>query len=314
MAHLQAPKRLKWLNPESLLTRLDYLLRETGLGLRRGGWMNWAAISTMTVLLFLFGISLQTSWQIDGLLNQVGSQLEVSVYLKPGVAVAPLRSRVVKLPQVARVEIISKEQAWQELLADMGTVDIADAAADLGGNPLVDELKVKAQTPAAVPKLAKQLTQLPEVDGVQYLEDALSHLQKLGQGLNWVGLTVTTILTVTAISVITTTIRLIVLARRHEIEVMQLVGATTTWIYLPFVLQGVAFGLIGAVIAWSFIAATQRFIAQLLTQQPNFLRFLATGLQLSPLELALLPLVLLGFGAVVGLVGSLVAVRRFAVR
>jgi cell division transport system permease protein len=66
------------------LTKFDYLLRETLLGLRRGGWMNWAAISTVTVLLFLFGISLQASWKLEGLLNQFGSQVEVSVYLDPG--------------------------------------------------------------------------------------------------------------------------------------------------------------------------------------------------------------------------------------
>ncbi len=67
------------------LNKTDYLLRETARGLRRGGWMNWAAISTMTVLLFLFGTSLQVSWQVEGMLNQFGSQLVVSTYLKSGV-------------------------------------------------------------------------------------------------------------------------------------------------------------------------------------------------------------------------------------
>jgi len=294
-----------------LLTRMDYLLRETGLGLRRGGWMNWAAISTVTVLLFLFGLSVQASWQVEGLLNQVGSQVEVAVYLQPGVSATPLRPQVANLPQVAEVEVISKDQAWTELLADLG----AEATAqDLGGNPLVDELKVRAENPAVVPKLAEQLMQMPGVDSVQYLEESLKHLEKLSQGLSWIGFVVTTVLTVTALSVITTTIRLIVMARRCEIEVMQLVGATTTWIYLPFVLQGVVFGLIGAAIAWSFIAATQRFAHHLLAQQPNFMRSLANGLQLSVLELLLVPLILLSFGALVGLVGSLLAVRRFALR
>lgn len=307
-------KQIKTVKIQSLLTRIDYLLRETGLGLQRGGWMNWAAISTATVLLFLFGISLQASWQIEGLLNQVGSQLEVSVYLEPGAPAEPLRSSVAELPQVERVEIISKDQAWTELLADLGTAEMVDVTQDMGGNPLVDELKVKAKTAIAVPPLAQRLTQMPGVDGVQYLDEALKHLENLSQGLSWVGLMVTTVLTVTAISVITTTIRLIVMARRHEIQVMQLVGATTSWIYLPFILQGMAFGLIGAAIAWSFIAATQRFLSHLLAQQPNFLQFLANGLQPSALELVLLPLSLLSFGSLVGLIGSLLAVHRFALR
>jgi len=296
---------------DPLLTRMDYLLRETGLGLRRGGWMNWAAISTVTVLLFLFGLSLQASWQVEGLLDQVGSQVEVSVYLQPGIPAAPLRQQVANLPQVAEVEVVSKDQAWAELLADLG----AEATTqDLGGNPLVDELKVRAHNPELVPKLAEKIMQMPGVGSVQYLDEALKHLEKLSQGLSWIGVTVTIVLTVTALSVITTTIRLIVMARRYEIEVMQLVGATTTWIYLPFVLQGVAFGLIGGAIAWSFIAATQRFAHHLLLQQPNFMQLLANGLRLSLLELLMVPLILLSFGALVGLVGSLLAVRRFALR
>ncbi len=276
--------------------------------------MNWAAISTVTVLLFLFGISLQASWQVEGLLDQVGSQLEVSVYLEPGVGAESLRPGVAGLPQVDQVEVISKDRAWSELLADLGSAEMVDVSEELGGNPLVDELKVKARTAAEVPKLAQQLSQLPGVEGVQYLDEALKHLESLSQGLRWVGLTVTSVLTVTAISVITTTIRLIVMARRHEIEVMQLVGATTSWIYFPFVCQGIVFGLLGAAIAWSFIATTQRFLAHLLAQQPNFLQFLTNDLQPNVLELMLLPLSLLSFGSLVGLVGSLLAVRRFALR
>ncbi|HEY9846822.1 MAG TPA: permease-like cell division protein FtsX, partial [Candidatus Caenarcaniphilales bacterium] len=247
----------------------------------------------------------------EGLLNQVGSQLEVSVYLKPGVAAETLRADVEKLPQVATVEVVSKEQAWSALLSDLNASEIQGVTQQLGGNPLVDELKVTVQAPVAVPRVAQQLSQLQGVDGVQYLDEALKHLEKLKQGLNWIGFIVTTILTVTAVSVITTTIRLIVTARRQEIEVMQLVGATTSWIFLPFVLQGIAFGLIGAFTAWSFISATQRFVYYLLVQQPNFLQFLINSLQLSLREQILLPLILLGFGALVGVVGSLLAVRRF---
>jgi cell division transport system permease protein len=297
-----------------IFTKLDYLLHETGLGLRRGGWMNWAAISTVTVLLFLFGISLQVSWQMEGLLNQVGSQFEVSVYLQPGVQATTLRPAILKLPEVAEVEVISKDQAWKELLTDLGAADIVGAAAGLEENPLVDELKVKAHTSAKVPELAQQLAQIQGIDAVQYLNEALKNLAQLNRGLSQISFTVVSLLTLTAIAVITTTIRLIVMARRHEIEVMQLVGATTTWIYLPFILQGLTFGLAGAAIAWSFMTVIQTSVHQLLAQQPNFLPFLVQSLQLSSGQLIWLPLILLGFGSLVGLVGSLFAVRRFAFR
>ena len=296
------------------LTKLDYLLRETLLGLRRGGWMNWAAISTVTVLLFLFGVSLQASWQLEGLLNQFGSQLEVSVYLDTGVQAETLKPIVTAMPGVADTQTVSKEAAWLALVQDLGVSDINGATKQLDGNPLVDQLKVKARSSQDVPLVAQRLAKVEGVDEVQYVDEAVQRVGQLNRGLSWVSFTVTTLLTLTAIAVITTTIRLIVMARKREIEVMQLVGATAIWIYLPFILQGITFGVAGAVLSWGLISSIQHFLNNLLSQQPEFVQFLANGVQISPLRVILLPLILLGFGSSVGVLGSLFAVRRIAVK
>ncbi len=282
------------------------------MGLLRGGWMNWAAVSTVTVLLFLFGLSLQTSWQVEKLLNQFGSQLEVSVYLDSGVSAQTIEPFVIQMPDVVGMQIITKEQAWTKLVKELGIADIEGATQQLGENPLVDEIKVKARNSQSVPILATQLAKLQGVDTVQYVDEAVKRIAQLHQGLNWMTLTITAILTLTAIAVTTTTIRLIVMARRREIEIMQLVGATSAWIYLPFILQGIAFGLFGGAIAWSFISVMQQFTGKLLTNQPEFIQFISNGLQLTVAQVLLLPLILLSFGATVGLMGSLFAVRRFA--
>ncbi|MEB3210675.1 MAG: ABC transporter permease [Leptolyngbyaceae bacterium] len=295
-----------------MLTKADYLLRETFLGLQRGGWMNWAAISTVTVLLFLFGTSLQASWQLEHLLQQFGSQLEVSVYLEPNVSATELQPAIEKLENVTAVRPVSKEEAWADLVRDMGISDIAGATQQLNGNPLVDELKVKAANSEVVPTLADDIRGISGVDDVQYVSEAVQRITQLNKGLNWVSLTITTVLSLTAIAVITTTIRLIVMARRREIEVMQLVGATSMWIYFPFILQGITFGVVGALIAWALIASIQEFLGQVLSQQPDFIQFLADGLKLSPIKSLMLPLALLGLGSSVGLMGSLFAVRRTA--
>ena len=297
-----------------LLTKSDYLLRETFLGLRRGGWMNWAAISTITVLLFLFGISLQSTWQLERLLNQFGSQLEVSAYLQSGFQASDLKPVVEAFPDVVGVTPVTKESAWASLVADLGMSEIAGATDQLKGNPLVDELKVKARDSEAVPAIAAQLKQLDGIDEVRYVDEAVTRLAQLNDGLKWTSLFVITILTMTATAVITTTIRLIVLARKREIEVMQLVGATRVWIYLPFILQGAVFGLAGATVAWGLLLAIQRFLTELATQQADFIQFVVEGLRLTPQQLILLPAALLGLGTLVGLIGSLLAVRKFSLR
>lgn len=276
--------------------------------------MNWAAVSTVTVLLFLFGMSLQASWRLEGLLTQFGTPVEVSVYLDPGAPIEKVMPLVTQLPNVTDVKKISKEQAWASLVQELGLSDIEGATEQLEGNPLVDELKVKARNSHDIPKLAKQLAEIPGVDEVQYMDEILQRMQQLNKGLSWVSFTITSVLSLTAVAVIMTTIRLIVMARRREIEIMQLVGATTAWIYLPFILQGIAFGVVGAAIAWLLITSVQRFLANLLATAPDFIQYIAAGTQANPLQLLLLPLLLLSLGGSVGLMGSLFAVRRFAAR
>ncbi|MDJ0704029.1 MAG: ABC transporter permease [Leptolyngbyaceae cyanobacterium MO_188.B28] len=296
------------------LTKADYLLRETLLGLQRGGWMNWAAVSTMTVLLFLFGISLQSTWQLESLLNQFGSQLEVSVYLESGIEASSLKPIVEGMSGVASVKTVSKEEAWAALVEDLGISEIRGATEQLSGNPLVDELRVKARNSEVVSDLKVQLETLPGVDEASYLPEAVKRLAQLNDGVRWVSLFIIMILSLTAIAVITTTIRLIVMARRREIEVMQLVGATSVWIYLPFILQGAAFGVVGAAISWGSLISIHHFLNQLAAQQPDFIQFLANGLQLTPSQTLLLPFSLFSLGGTVGLLGSLLAVRKFALR
>lgn len=273
--------------------------------------MNWAAVSTMTVLLFLFGTSLQVSWQVEGMLNQFGSQLVISTYLESGVDADSLTSKVSGLPGVVSVEAVSKEQAWSQLASDLGLSNISNAADQLNGNPLVDELKVKARDAQQVPQLASTLESMPGVDDVLYVSEVIQQLRELNEGLQWAALVVVSLLSMTAIAVVTTTIRLIAIARRQEIEVMQLVGATRSWIYMPFLLQGAVFGIIGAGGSWSLLLAAQQGLKSLSTDsQPAFVEFLANGLQLSSQQWLLLPFSLMLLGSSLGLLGSLLAVKK----
>ncbi len=292
------------------IRKLSYLIQETWRGLRRGGWMNWAAISTVTVLLFLFGMQLTVSWQLDRLLNQFGSQLEISLYLQPETKIETITPLVAQQPEVSEVRLVSKEQAWESLVKELGFSDIQSVTQQLDGNPLVDELKVKAKTPQAVPSLAAKLTQLPGVESIRYRAEAIDRLTQLNQGLGWVSATITSLLTITSIAVIFTTIRLIFISRSKEIEIMQLVGATTTWIYLPFLIQGLVFGLLGSGFALILISLIQATLNNLLVKAPEFLQFITIGLQADAQKPWLLSLILLSFGTIVGLLGSFLAIRR----
>jgi cell division transport system permease protein len=299
-------------NISRLLTKLEYLLQETILGLKRGGWMNWAAVSTVAVLLFLFGASLQVSWQLEGLLGQMGSQLEISVYLDEDASAEVLKPRLMLVDGVAGIHLIPKDVAWENMLKDLGKIELGAATQQLGGNPLVDEFKVRTVSSDRVPDVAKRISGLKGINEVWYTNEVVDRLAELRKAMTSIGTIVTTIFTAIAIAVITTTIRLIVLARRREIEVMQLVGATATWIYFPFVLQGVVFGIAGAAIAYAMLSTILNFLGNAIVNQPELIKSLTVGLLADPRLQFLLPAILLLFGSTVGVLGSLLAVRRFS--
>lgn len=290
------------------LAKTRYVLEETWLGLRRGGWLNWAAVSTMAVLLFAVGSSVQVSWQLDSVLQSLGDRAEISVFLQPDVSAEALRATVNRLDDVVEVRAIDKDVAWEELIKVMGATDPEAVAESLGGNPLVDSLRVRATSAGALPVLAAALARVKGVDEVQYGSEAIARLERVRDGLQVGAIAVTGALAITAISVVTTTIRLIAIARRREIEVMQLVGATERWIYLPFFLQGACFGIFGALGAWGLTAIGRRAAGNVLAQV--FAMQIATAQSPLATERVSLPLLLVLAGVALGTGSSFVAVRQ----
>ncbi|MEN9203221.1 MAG: permease-like cell division protein FtsX [Thermostichus sp. DG02_3_bins_51] len=290
--------------------KILYLLQETGLGLRRGGWLNWAAVSTLLVLLFLVGISIQLSWGVDATVQSLGGQLEISVYLEPERQAVDLQPQVTQLPHVAEVKVITKDQAWRTLLLEMGIEDEEAIQTQLGDNPLVDAMRVKADSTEALGEVAAHLRQLEGVDQVYYGDQVVQQLAQIQEMLRLGSLGITGVLALTAVAVITTTIRLIVMARRREIEVMQLVGATAAWIYLPFILQGCLFGVISALGAWGLVLGSQQLLQELLEKLIAFPFLKVIQADSNQLEFWFLPLMLLGMGVFLGTSSSLIAVRK----
>jgi cell division transport system permease protein len=150
------------------------------------------------------------------------------------------------------------------------------------------------------------LSKLPDVVDVEYGREWLDKLEEFGRGLRAAGASATVLVLGAAILVVANTIRLAVYARRDEIEIMKLVGASDGYVRLPFLLEGVLQGVAGALLALGGLFAVQRY---LLPRAQAAFAF-ASGASLGPI----LPshfLVLVAFGAAVGLLGSWLAVARF---
>jgi len=285
-------------------TQLDYLLRETGTGLRRAGWLNTAAVSVLLILLYLLGLGWQGLWQMDQGMTELGAQLEVSVYLKPITQGKDLVGQARQLPGVVRVELITRDQALQRLQQEVGLQK--DLTTVIGENPLVDVLHLQIASPDQVQSVATVVKGWQAVDSVRYGSEAAQRLSQLKQVVSWLGLALLGLLAVAAVLIVTTTVGLVVTSRQREIEVMQLVGASPIWVYLPFILEGLILGGVGASCAYGLLTLTGNFLREQLQAQLPFVTLVDAAP--SPWHL---PIILGATGLILGGFSSGLAVLRY---
>jgi cell division transport system permease protein len=160
--------------------------------------------------------------------------------------------------------------------------------------------------PADVHVVATGISKMPAVANVTYAQDAVTRALRVGEVLARVGLVVLAVLVLVAAIIISNTIRLTVFARRREIAIMQLVGATNTYIRMPFVCEGLLAGVLGSVVALGALALAERELLPKLTAALPFVPIHGA----TPNELVL-ALELLATGAAVGVVGSWISVGRY---
>lgn len=296
---------------------LSFFLRESLRAMRRNAAPSFAALATITVTLIVLGVFIPIVQATRGAAGSAAGKVMVDVYMKQNATVAAdhrVMGELRALPHVRRVVFESKAQALaQQRKQDPLAFEL------LSGNPLPDTFHVYPTTPATVLAVRAEIGGSGGGSGGsssgRMLDAAIASVSNRTQDTRKL-LTVTRLVTVTAallaallvaasILLIGNTIRLSLYARRREVEVMKLVGATDWFIRWPFVIEGVIVGALGAVLAVAVLTT-----AKILVLDP-----LASNWRLisTPHTIAILPLmlVLLAAGVAVSALGSGLSLRRF---
>ena len=298
------------------MAKLDYFFRETTSGLRRNGLVAFAAISTTFIALLLFGLALLISRQVNIMIDRTTGNVEVAIYLSDPVNdqnVASLRETLMALPIVATVDYENKQEAYerfQELFANSRElVDNVDPEA------LPASLRVKLSEPERFQEVAAVLGCEPgrggyvcAAPGVETLVDQREFLDRLFAvtGVFRVGvLLVAIVMLVSAAVLIANTVRMGLFARRKEIGIMKLVGATNWRIRIPFLIEGLFESLIGAVAAILVLFALKVAFINPLNNSVQFVPWIVNRD-----VLAIVPWLLFA-GVLVAIVAGLVGMRRF---
>ncbi len=290
------------------LSSLGYVARDGFRNIWRNKIMSIASISTVAISLFLLGCVWLFVANVNNMVFNVESELEINAYVEqdlPRETAQALASDIGAYDGVASVEFIPKEEGILMLENRFGTE--ADLAGTVGeNNPLPDMIQLKATNPDLVPVLAEKLTAMEGIDQVRYGQGMVEKLLKTADWLERAGFIGLICISIAAIFLISTSIRVTVFARRDEITIMRLVGATNWYIRWPFLIEGMLTGFFGALLA----------VAILVLGYNKLVISLMTNMSFIPIMTDQATLLLLGrnillYGAGLGIVGSFLSVFRY---
>jgi cell division transport system permease protein len=286
--------------------RFEYLFRETTSGLRRNGLVAFAAISTTFIALLLFGLALLISRQVSLMIEATTGNVEVAVYLTDPVnpqTVESLTTTLTKLPVVADVTFESKADAcdrFKRLFANQAAL-----VNNVDCNALPASLRVKLDDPQQYAQVAAVLRGQPGIDRIVDQSAFLDRLFSVTRVFRVGVLLVSFVMLISAAILIANTVRMGLFARRKEIGIMKLVGATNWRIRMPFLVEGLVESLIGAGAAVLFLFGLKVAFINPLYDTIQFVPWVT-----NKDVIAIIPWLLVA-GAVVALLAGLVGMRRF---
>jgi len=297
---------------EGFFGRLSYFSARALANLRQNVFVSIVTVGTITLALLIASLFLLVYVNLEGMVEGWSDKVQVTAYFDrepTPLAVSALKGRVKALPGTAKVVFVTKPEAeirlrgrlkGQESLLEGITSDVLPASLEIS-------LDRGHRESAAVASYVVALKQIAGITEVQYGEEWVQRFNTFMNFFRLVGGLLGGFLAVAVLFIVSNTIKLTIYARRDELELLGLVGATRFFIKAPFLIEGVLQGALGAVL--SLVALTGCYYA-FLHNAENFLSVNPAAAGLSFLPVTYLAAVLCG-GVLLGFIGSLTSLRRF---
>jgi len=285
---------------------LEYFFKETFMGLKRNGLVAFAAVATAFIALFLLGGAILMWREVNLLVARSEANVEVSVFLRDDISAAQLNNLnqiLTRMPQVSTVHYESKQEAFQRFQRIFANQQAL--VQNISQDSLPASFRVKLKDPSQYAVVAVQLQGQPGIDRIVDQRALLSRLFKVTRVFRIGMIVVAIIMLISAAALIGNTVRLAVFNRRKEIGIMRLVGATNWHIRVPFLIEGIIEGLLGAGTAILFLFIAKVIFIDPLRGKVGFLPLVSTR------DIIFTVPLLVGAGAVVAAAASLFAMRRF---
>lgn len=293
--------------------KVDYVAREVGSNLRRNVTLTLASIITVFVSLALVGVAFLIRQGVQNATERWQGGVEFIIFMNPDSTqdqIDGMAEALDESPEVASVDFVDQQEAYDEfvdLFADSPEMVQAVTPETL---PPSFRVEPKDKEVEVIRALGATFETRPGVKTVVFAAEAIRQLQDFARLLSLGLFSGALVLLGAAILLILNAIRMAMFARRREIEVMKLVGATNWFIRVPFMIEGLVQGLVGALLAIPAVVVIINFIQGKLSDDDTTL-VLFQGFAVHSSEQLGVAILLLAVGCLVGVIGSFVAVTRF---
>lgn len=299
-------------------SNLGYSLREAGSHFTRNWTTALGAVITIFLSLFIIGLFIIGSAMINSMIGSVQDTVKISAFISDDASDEDVEAFMEKIEgwdNVKNVEFKTKDDALEDFQSSSSDADATISALD-GENPLPRSYTIEMNEPSQVEEMANKIKQDSDfqqiVDGgnvdesVLYGQEEVARLFQFTDYIRLAAVVLVALLTFVAFIFINNTIRLSITARRREIAIMRLVGASNGFIRGPFVAEGVLQALLGSLLAIGCLELVRNFLMPLIQENLKFMPFNVT----MAMYLATYGSLIL-VGIVIGLFGSAIAMRRY---
>ncbi|MFA7319502.1 MAG: permease-like cell division protein FtsX [Parcubacteria group bacterium] len=244
-------------------------IKESFINFWRNGWLSVASVSVLTLSLYVVGALMMLLMVSSTVLSSVENRINVSVYFKADInedRIMAVKSDLESYGEVKSVQYVSKEQALADFKKNnAGEPVILQSLDEIGSNPLLASLVVKANDSNQYQNITEYISKASfkdDVSRVNYVKnkEIIDRLNKMVGQARKVGLALAIVFAAVSVLIIFNTIRITIYIHKPEIEVMRLVGASNMFIRLPFLFEGVIYGVVSSIVATILLLITMRFV------------------------------------------------------
>ncbi len=293
------------------LSKVRYSFSQAKKNVIRNGLMSVASLFTISCCLLILGLFTIMTFNVNSFTEQIKDQCEVQLFINKGTddtRISQMADEILTFPNVKEVVFYSREELYEYAMNDVfqGREElIGDYTEE--DNPFSDSYKITLQDIAKTSETVSDLEKLSDVSHIENKQDITNIVISASNAVKNLSIVVMLILLLISIVIISNTVRLTVFNRRKEINIMKYIGATDRFIRIPFIIEGIMIGFIGAILSFGLISWGYIVIYQKFAQSSFDVVELIPYINIAPV----LGVVFVVFGCLIGIIGSAISMRKY---